>query len=259
VTQCLQEFTLLVDTPQPSLQAARPFLTKLKIELTKLDVPTPKEIEQTGEGVNRPAYLAREILELATLYALLTKDEVGFERFINQLKPYYFDYKHLLPLSQRQDPFLGVYLLYLLAENKIADFHTQLELISDHSNRYIHYSVELEQAKMEGSYHKVLTSGHSFPVDYYSQFTQKLIQTARHDIGYSLETAYTSLNLKDAQELLMFPDSSSLQAFIVERNWTVVDNCVLFSSEGDKEATKLDAIALIEQNLSYATELEQII
>jgi hypothetical protein len=56
----------------------------------------------------------------------------------------------LLPPSPRRDPILGVHLLYLLAENKIAEFHTQLELIPDHSNRYVRYAVELEQAKMEG-------------------------------------------------------------------------------------------------------------
>eukprot|EP01127_Copromyxa_protea_P005519 TRINITY_DN15441_c0_g1_i1.p1 TRINITY_DN15441_c0_g1~~TRINITY_DN15441_c0_g1_i1.p1 ORF type:complete len:264 (-),score=50.27 TRINITY_DN15441_c0_g1_i1:37-828(-) len=256
----LEQFRSLSEQSQLNTDQCKPLLTKLKIGLTKLDVPSPRELQNNkGEGVHKATFLAREILELGTLYSLRVGDEVAFERFVTQLKTFYFDYSGLLPASQKQDPILGVYLLYLLAENKIAEFHTQLELIPDHTNRYIRYSIELEQAKMEGSYNHILEAGNSFPVDYYAQFTQKLINTSRHDIADSLQSAYETLKLDDARSLLMLKDNSELEKFVAERKWTVKDNSLQFSSESDKETTHVDALRLIAQNLAYATELEQII
>jgi hypothetical protein len=45
----------------------------------------------------------------------------------------------------------------------------------------------------------------------------------------------------------------------LKRGWTTRNGSIQFSSETDKEATKVDALRLIAQNLAYATELEQII
>lgn len=53
---------------------------------------------------------------------------------------------------------LGLNLLCLLAQNRVAEFHTELELLSPQdiqSNVFIHYPVSLEQYLMEGCYNKV--------------------------------------------------------------------------------------------------------
>jgi hypothetical protein len=55
-------------------------------------------------------------------------------------------------------PLLGLNLLRLLAQNRISEFHTQLELIEPEqiqSNIYIKHPVQLEQSIMEGRYNKV--------------------------------------------------------------------------------------------------------
>lgn len=37
--------------------------------------------------------VARDVLEIAVKYSVATKDIAAFERYISQLKCYYFDYK----------------------------------------------------------------------------------------------------------------------------------------------------------------------
>ena len=90
---------------------------------------------------------------------------------------------HDLPHSERQYPLLGVNLLFLLAHNRIADFHTEMELVpvDQHSNMYIKYSVLLEQYLMEGSYTKVVNAKSSIPAEYYTYFTDLLFDTVRCD------------------------------------------------------------------------------
>jgi 26S proteasome regulatory subunit N12 len=54
---------------------------------------------------------------------------------------------------------LGLNLLWLLTQNRVAEFHTELELLSPNDiqkNVFIRYPVCLEQYLMEGCYNKVL-------------------------------------------------------------------------------------------------------
>ena len=63
-----------------------------------------------------------------------------------------------LPESAYQLQLLGLNLLALLAQNRVGEFHTELELLPPdaiHNNVYIKYPVALEQYLMEGSYNKV--------------------------------------------------------------------------------------------------------
>ncbi len=81
-------------------------------------------------------------------------------------------------------PLLGLNLLRLLAQNRIADFHTQLELIdpeSLHSNLYIKHPVQLEQYLMEGSYNKVYHARSDVPAEEYLFFMDILMGTIRYD------------------------------------------------------------------------------
>jgi hypothetical protein len=42
-----------------------------------------------------------EILETATVYSMKIKDEKNFEKFVAQLKPFYFDYKYFSQENQQ--------------------------------------------------------------------------------------------------------------------------------------------------------------
>ena len=106
-------------------------LTKLKIALvgfpslsfTSATAPDPKEL-----------LLTRETYELATLLAVRAEDTAAFERYLTQAKGLYSDYSAYLPRSERQDLLLGLNLLFLLSQNRLPEFHTELERLP--SDRY---------------------------------------------------------------------------------------------------------------------------
>jgi len=55
---------------------------------------------------------------------------------------------------------MGLNLLRLLVQNRIAEFHTELGLLSSATleNPCIKHAVELEQSFMEGAYNRVLSA-----------------------------------------------------------------------------------------------------
>lgn len=103
--------------------------------------------------------IARDILEIGAQWSIETKDIPSFERYMSQLKCYYFDYNTQLPESAFKYQLLGLNLLFLLSQNRVAEFHTELELLpSDRiqSDVYIKHPLSLEQYLIEGSYNKVI-------------------------------------------------------------------------------------------------------
>lgn len=60
--------------------------------------------------------------------------------------------------SQNKYQILGLNLLFLLSQNRVAEFHTELELLPQEiiqSNEYIRHPLILEQHLMEGNYNKI--------------------------------------------------------------------------------------------------------
>jgi 26S proteasome regulatory subunit N12 len=76
---------------------------------------------------------------------------------------------------------LGLNLLRLLAQNKIAEFHTELELIDPEAltNLYIKHPIQVEQCLMEGSFNKVGNSRANVPAEEYGFFIDILMETIR--------------------------------------------------------------------------------
>ena len=109
---------------------------------------------------------------------------------------YYTDCAGLLPQSPKQLPILGLNLLRLLAQNRIAEFHTELELVPAElqSDAHIRYSAQLEEHIMEGSYNKVLAAkqGGLFAREG-MYFMDLLVETVRDEIADCSEKAYASI------------------------------------------------------------------
>ena len=106
----------------------------------------------------------------------------SFERYISQLKMYYQDCKHLTE-SPKMYFFLGCNLLHLLAEDRIADFHTELEQIpveQIYKSVHIKHPVQIEQSLMEGSYNRVWNSREAVPAPEYAFFMDMLTGTIRY-------------------------------------------------------------------------------
>ena len=88
----------------------------------------------------------------------------------------------------------GLNLLRLLAENKIAEFHTQLEIIDakSHDNQVgssepVMFARGLEEWVMEGAYNRVWKAGEGKGVSVYQKFfLDVLMDTIRYVEGLSL-------------------------------------------------------------------------
>ncbi len=127
--------------------------------------------------------LLGETLELGALWSVRVQDIPSFERYMAQLKTYYHDYRKALPESPRMYQLLGLHLLCLLSQNRIAEMHTELETIDSEAvanNVYIRHPLQIEQYLMEGSYNKVWHLRSNVPAEEYLFFVDILILTIRY-------------------------------------------------------------------------------
>jgi 26S proteasome regulatory subunit N12 len=69
------------------------------------------------------------MLELAVQMSVQTHDQAAFERNNQQLRQHYMESRQVLPPSQNEAVLTGLNLLRLLVQNRIAEFHTELEVI----------------------------------------------------------------------------------------------------------------------------------
>ena len=168
-------------------------LPQMKIMLLNLSfLPSST---QTSSLDPRELVLARNTLEIGALWSIQNRDIPSFQRYVAQLKCYYFDYGLLLPDSAYKYQILGLNLLSLLAQNRLAEFHTEMELLSvnEQKNIYIKYPIRLEQFLMEGSFHKVFLDKGNIPAENYSFFIDILINTMRDEIASCVEKAYSQV------------------------------------------------------------------
>lgn len=235
----------------------------LKILMTKCQYYLPSNCK-LGETDLRQLFLARAILEKGALWSAEMKDESRFERFYLQLKCYYFDYDQLLPVSVYKLQIIGLYLLNLLSQNRLAEFHTELELLSPEQLQsiYIKHPTSLEQFVMEGSYNKIFLSKGNVPAPNYNYFIDILIDTVREEIASCCEKAYHSLPVHEAAKMLMIESSSELHVFANKRGWACNEygKFVLNTpNDGKQDLHFIGNTKLIRQSLGYVRELERIV
>lgn len=110
---------------------------------------------------------------------------------------------------------IGLGLLGLLAQNKIAEFHTELEKLSTEAlqNVYIKHSISIEQCLMEGSFNKIWNARVNVPAEEYAFFMDILMNTIRNEIADCSEKAYSSLGVNDAASILYFKNSKEALEF----------------------------------------------
>lgn len=256
------------DRPAHSLEKCEGLLAKLKIYLTKLSF---LPILSSGEGLSKQELvIARDVLEIGALHSIETKDNASFERYLAQLKCYYFDYSSELPESAYKYQLLGLNLLCLLSQNRVSEFHTELELLplsEIKNNVYIRHPVSLEQYLMEGSYNKIFLSKGNVPSKYYTYFIDLLLDTIRVDIGGCIEKAYERISETEAARLLFFePGKPGLAEYAARRKWTLngkreynFNDAAKSNSNQPGQHKKVPADAIALQVLDYARELEMIV
>ncbi len=248
------------------LADAAALLDELKVLLTGFDSLPP--MNQPSPQATQERALGRQVLEQAVFLALKQQDKGAFQRQMAQLKPYYQDAAGLgLPESELRMPILGLNLLFLLVENRLAEFHSELEHLTERErgNAYVSFPILVEQQLMVGSYHKVLESRTHTPHPGYAFFMGLLVDTVRDAVADCSESAYVRLGVAAAKDIMLLDSDAALAQYAAAKHpdWTLsADGFVHFGKDhGPKHAKAADvpSLRLIAETLSYATELERIV
>ncbi|OXU29788.1 hypothetical protein TSAR_006957 [Trichomalopsis sarcophagae] len=246
--------------PNCNLSKCGELLAQLKVALTNLPfLPT-----SSSAASQKELLIARDILEIGAQWSISTEDIPSFERYMAQLKCYYFDYKTSLPESAFKYQLLGLNLLFLLSQNRVAEFHTELELLpSDQiqSNIYIRHPLSLEQCLMEGSYNKIFLAKGNVPAASYNFFIDILLNTVRNEIGACMESAYDKISMKDACRMLNLSSEKEVLNFAKKKNWNLTkDGYFYFSAASEKKVQEpVPSSDLVTLAIDYARELEMIV
>lgn len=257
------------------LSGGKAALTQLKLRLIQLPAVPPNC--QPSATAQQELLLARDAYEQAVLLALKGQGEQAMEAAFTQLKAFYADTRTVLPPAPQEHAFAGLNLLRLLVASRIAEFHTELELVPEvgMACEHVRAAVQLEQWLMEGSYNKVLAAGSKLPAEC-AFAVEQLTTTVRDEIASGSEAAYERLRLADAQKLLMLKGGAKeAEAYAKQRGWAVEGGVITFGKAGAAAATANGAGAaaaanggsnaaeahmrLISHALAYAKELERIV
>lgn len=220
-------------------------------------------LEISPEDPPESLTLAATALELGALLSAADDDLDAFARNISQLKPYY----DALPASsttERKCHVLGLNLMHLLVDNRLSEFHAELELLSEEEagTPFVSFPITLERQLMVGSYDEVLNAGTNVPDPSYNFFMENLMETVRDAIADCVEVTYKSLKLTDAVSMMKLDSVEELHEYVQEKrdDWLVEGDVLTFQPPpvGSK-AADIPSMKLISQSLSYATELERIV
>lgn len=192
------------------------------------------------------------------------EDIPSFERYMAQLKCYYFDYKSDLPESAYKYQLLGLNLLFLLSQNRVAEFHTELELLpvdQIQTNVYIKHPLSLEQYLMEGSYNKIFLAKVNVPAASYNFFIDILLNTIRVEIGACMESAFDKISVRDAAKMLNLNSQTDLMAIANKKGWNLSnDGYFNFNTPNERKTEEpIPSADLATLAIDYARELEMIV
>ncbi|KAG5676339.1 hypothetical protein PVAND_006182 [Polypedilum vanderplanki] len=260
VNQLFKELKTEFSKGARDLKKCGNLLEQLKISLIKISyIPT-----SDSQASQQELVIARDVLEIGAEYSVAIKDIQSFERYISQLKCYYYDYKNLIPESQNKYKLLGLNLLFLLSQNRVAEFHTELELLPSEiipSNKFVQYPLSLEQCLMEGRYNKLFKAKGDAPAECYNFFVDILLDTVRNEIGACLERAYEKISIPEAGKRLNLSSKDEVVKFAQKRNWKLgADNFYHFIDENmPKTKEPIPSVELAEMAITYARELEMIV
>lgn len=249
------------NTTNPNLSKCEKLLSTLKLELTNLMfLPTT-----TAAASKQELLLARDVLEIGVQWSIAANDITSFERYMAQLKCYYFDYNNQLPESAFKYQLLGLNLLFLLSQNRVAEFHTELELLpADHiqNDVYIRHPLSIEQYLMEGSYNKIFLAKGNVPAKSYNFFMDILLDTIREEIADCLSAAYEKISVTDVARMLYLPNEEAAKTFAKKafqnKTWKLNNNFFQFIPE-EKTHEPIPSQELAKQAIEYAKELEMIV
>mmetsp|Transcript_11809 Transcript_11809/g.11450 ORF Transcript_11809/g.11450 Transcript_11809/m.11450 type:complete len:264 (+) Transcript_11809:76-867(+) len=243
-----------------SLSVAQKKLDALKELLLDCDSLPPLGLNSPTAEIEQS--IARETLEYAVVLSVKAGDKGSFQRYLSSLRPYYTGARSTEE-SEIMYSILGLNLLYLLVENRLADFHCELELLTktQQEHPYVTFCTQLDQHLMVGSYDQVMAASAHPPVEYYNFFLKSLLETVRVNIGECAAASYSTLTVQAATKIFMFTTEKEVLTFVTSNypDWCVVGNTIELKRSTTAKFDNINSLNLISQNLSYATELERIV
>ncbi|TDZ35095.1 26S proteasome regulatory subunit rpn12 [Colletotrichum spinosum] len=249
-------------------------LSKAKLHLLQLNALTPANPSTPSDQLA----LARETYELGALASIRAKNPDAFTRYVQQLQPFYeLPSNVLLPNVAERNKVTGLYLLLLLTQGRYAEFHSELESLSNREgggdssavegDKFLGYPIRLERWLMEGSYDRVWNAlkSREVPSEEYGVFSEILTFQIRSEIASSSERAYPSLPISSAKSLLFLDSEGDVISFAQQRGWILKDGQIFFPDTAEATAAedgsheKEMSQMVIENALGYARELETIV
>lgn len=210
--------------------------------------------------------ISREVLEFGALVSAQLKDLESFETYFYQLQVYYSDVApEDLPPSPRYMMIVGLNLVRLLVVSCIAQFHTELEKISQAANvnddQYIRFAVTLERHLMEGSYMKLLNCRKQVPSSKYIPVVEMLEDTVRNEVALCIPRAYQVLSLTAAQRILLVPSTQRVLEIGSEQGWELSpdERSFVFSKEEDVTKSQIPFKEMMNHHIHFATDLQRIV
>ncbi|GMT16952.1 hypothetical protein PFISCL1PPCAC_8249, partial [Pristionchus fissidentatus] len=236
------------------------------IEKILAEIKAATTLPGADQGLDSKALstIHRDIYEITALSAALREDLRAFDDAIEQVMAYYAsstsdsDHKHLM---------IGLNLMYLVASNRLSEFHMLLEQVSQdvqRSNPYIAVPVTIEQSLMEGAYNKVALSEKNIPSPFFVPFFRVMTDAIRAEIATCMGKSFKKVPVSDAISLLIFKSADETIAFAKQRGWTLESNnsiIVLAASMEVDQAAKstLEPSRIAKQTIFYAKQLEMIV
>ncbi|GKY95547.1 hypothetical protein MPSEU_000516300 [Mayamaea pseudoterrestris] len=234
------------------LQQLESFVKAGNIDQSKQSLNNLKVALLHGGTSDESAYA----LELGVLISVMEGDLQAFARNMAQLQPLYKSGVS----TPRKALVTGLNLMHLLVDNRLAEFHAQLELLTDleASDPLTSFPIALERKLMVGIYDEV----GQIPDPSYQLFMDHLLQTVRDSIADCLEVAYQELPLGDAANLLKFGSKQELLDYVAaeREDWIMEPDKITFAPPpAAHAASDIPSMEWIHQSLTYATEMERII
>jgi len=226
----------------------------------------PKAISATWK---QEVMVVRDVFEYECLCAARTGDVQSFNSAFARLRSYYTDFQGSdIETSTRQMLLMGLNLLCLLVQNRVAEFHAQMELVpaEQHSSLYVKPVVELERYLMEGTYTKLLQARQSVPTNDYEQFLDQLTQTVSAEIARCMSQSYNSIQKDAAAKLLMCDGTKGVKVEdVIEANgWKLDQGTGRITFQDGVEAADANRLQvnfaqMIDDHLTIAFELQRIV
>jgi len=241
----------------PDLEACGKILDELKIFLLDLSfLPT------TGSSVTTEELtLGRDVLEQGAFWSIKKGDITFFDRYFAQLKHYYHELSSNLPKSPYQNELIGAHLLSLLSQNKMSEFHIEIEIIDPntlYSDPFIKYPVLLEQHLIEGNTNKFFSVCNESPAATYQLFLNILVHTVRRDIADCIEKSFVTLPAADLKKVLFANDDATLKSIVESKGWILKNEKYSFYTPPPADKV-IPSESLIKKTMTYAKDIERII